>query len=102
LDGHGDNSLKTLRRDIVAVADNYVITDLFKTLTERKEHIAVVLDEFGGMDGIITMEDIIETILGMEIVDETDTTTDMRTLAQKHREKRVEALDALDNQQSKG
>ena len=102
LDGHGDNLLKTLRRDIVVVADNYAITDLFKILTERKEHIAAVLDEFGGMDGIITMEDIIETILGMEIVDETDTTTDMRMLAQKNREKRVKALDALDNQQKKG
>ena len=95
LRGEGDESINTLRRDIVAVDQSYAITDLFKTLTERKEHIAVVLDEFGGMDGIVTMEDIIETLLGLEIMDETDTEIDMRELAKKHREKRAEALGTL-------
>lgn len=96
LSGRGDEPLNKLRRNIVAVSETHAITDLFKTLTQRKEHIAVVLDEFGGMDGIITMEDIIETLLGMEIVDETDTDIDMRVLAQRHREKRAEALGALE------
>jgi len=68
---------------------------LFKNLMQRREHIAVVLDDFGGMAGIITMEDLIETILGMEIMDETDTTTDMRILAQRYRERRAEALGEL-------
>ena len=95
LDGRGDELLSNLVRDIVAVSESHAITDLFKILTERKEHIAVVLDEFGGMDGIITMEDIIETLLGMEIVDETDTDIDMRVLAQRHREKRAKDLGAL-------
>lgn len=95
LQGQGDQPLKTLRRDIVAVDESFAITELFKELTERNEHIAVVLDEFGGMDGIITMEDIIETILGMEIVDETDTETDMRVLAQRHRERRAQVLGTL-------
>ncbi len=98
LAGRGNEPLTNLRRDIVAVNETHAITDLFKILTERKEHIAVVLDEFGGMDGIITMEDIIETLLGMEIVDETDTDIDMRVLAQRHREKRAEALGALETQ----
>lgn len=96
LDGRGDEALSTLVRNIVAVNESHAITDLFRTLTQRKEHIAVVLDEFGGMDGIITMEDIIETLLGMEIVDETDTDIDMRVLAQRHREKRAKALNALE------
>ena len=96
LDGRGDEPLSELVRTIIAVSESHAITDLFKTLTQRKEHIAVVLDEFGGMDGIITMEDVIETLLGMEIVDETDTDTDMRVLAQRHREKRAEALGALE------
>jgi len=96
LDGRGDETLSELVRNIVAVSESHAITDLFKTLTQRKEHIAVVLDEFGGMDGIITMEDIIETLLGMEIVDETDTDIDMRVLAQRHREKRAKALGALE------
>jgi len=95
LQGRGDEPLINLRRDIIAVDESYVITELFKVLTERNEHIAVVLDEFGGMDGIITMEDVIETLLGMEIVDETDSETDMRVMAQRHREKRAKILGAL-------
>ncbi len=98
LAGRGEEPLSNLRRDIVAVSETYAITELLKTLIERNEHIAVVLDEFGGMDGIITMEDIIETLLGMEIVDETDTDIDMRILAQRHREKRAKALGALETQ----
>jgi len=99
LDGRGNEPLSKLVRNIVAISESHAITDLFRTLTQRKEHIAVVLDEFGGMDGIITMEDIIETLLGMEIVDETDTEIDMRVLAQRHREKRAKALGALETTQ---
>ena len=95
LEGRGEESLKELRRDIIAVDQSFAITDLFQLLTSRKEHIAVVLDEFGGMHGIITMEDIIETILGMEIVDETDAEIDMRELAKRHREKRAQLLGTL-------
>ena len=78
------------------MGETFGITDLFSTLRERQEHIAVVLDEFGGMAGIVTMEDVIETLLGLEIVDETDATTDMRVLAQRHRARRAKALGALD------
>ena len=56
----------------------------------------MVLDDFGGMAGIVTMEDVIETLLGLEIVDETDATVDMRELAQRHRARRAKALGALD------
>jgi len=96
VDGRAQDSLAELRRDIVAIAEDFAVTELFKILTQRKEHIAVVLDDFGGMAGIITMEDIIETLLGMEIMDETDTTIDMRVLAQSLREKRAKALGALE------
>lgn len=96
IEERGDNSVASLRRDIVAVGETLALTDLLNNLMERREHIAVVLDDFGGMAGIVTMEDIIETILGMEIMDETDTATDMRILAQKHREKRAKALSVLD------
>jgi CBS domain containing-hemolysin-like protein len=97
LQGQGDQPLNSLRRDIIAVDQSFAITELFRVLTDRSEHIAVVLDDFGGMHGIITMEDVIETLLGMEIVDETDAETDMRELAQRHREKRAKLLGALSN-----
>ena len=96
IEGRGEEPLSSLRREIVAVGETFGITDLFSTLRERQEHIAVVLDEFGGMAGIVTMEDVIETLLGLEIVDETDATTDMRVLAQRHRARRAKALGALD------
>ena len=96
IQGRGGESLSELRRDIVAVGETLAVTELFTTLMKRREHVAVVLDDFGGMAGIVTMEDLIETILGMEIMDESDQATDMRILAQKHREKRAQALGLLD------
>ena len=95
VDGCGDQPVSTLRREIVAVEETFAITDLFAELRERKEHLAVVLDEFGGMAGIVTMEDVLETLLGLEIVDETDDTVDMRELARRHRTRRAKALGLL-------
>ena len=64
---------------------------------EKREHIALVVGKFGGMAGIVTMEDVIETILGMEIVDELDSTEDMQQLARKNWEKRAKSLGLIEN-----
>jgi CBS domain containing-hemolysin-like protein len=97
IEGRGEEPLSALRRDIVAVGEGHSITDLFRVLMERQEHVALVVDDFGGMAGIVTMEDAIETLLGLEIVDETDATTDMRVLAQRHRARRARALGLVDD-----
>lgn len=76
-------TLKDLRRDIVVVPDIKPLFSVWETLLEQKEHIAVIVDEYGGMSGIATMEDIIETILGLEIIDEKDSVTDMREYAKE-------------------
>ncbi len=52
-------------------------------MLEHKEHISVITDEYGCMRGIVTMEDVIETMLGVEIVDECDTTEDLQVLARE-------------------
>ncbi len=96
VEGRGDEAVATLRREIVAVGETFAITDLFAELRKRQEHLAVVVDEFGGMAGILTMEDVIETLLGLEIVDETDATVDMRELARRHWTRRAQALGLLD------
>ena len=73
--------LKDIKREIVIVPNSMVLYTLWEKLLEKKEHIALIVDEYGGFDGIATMEDIIETLLGLEIIDETDTIIDMQKYA---------------------
>ena len=84
--------LKALRREIIVVHRTVPIPDLLDTFLIKKEHMALVVDEFGGMEGIVTMEDIIETLLGLEIVDESDNETDMQALARSNWERRAKRL----------
>jgi len=95
----GRNDEKTLgeiKRAIVIVPENLPLPQVFTRLTEKREHIALVVDEFGGMAGIVTMEDVIETLLGMEIIDESDRTEDMQAMARKAWERRARALGLVD------
>lgn len=73
-----DLKLKDVKRGLIVAPDSLTLFSMWEKLLENKEHIALIVDEHGGFDGIITMEDIIETLLGLEIVDEKDTVTDMR------------------------
>ena len=75
--------LKDLKRPILVVPDTRTLFGVWESLLEKKEHIALVVDEYGGMDGIVTMEDVIETLLGFEIVDEKDTISDMQQYARE-------------------
>lgn len=92
VDGDGDVPLVSLRRDIVAVDPELPIIEMLSRFLAEREHIALVVDEFGGMAGIVTMEDVIETLLGAEIVDELDHTPDMRVLARRTWERRATRL----------
>ena len=59
------------------------VSGIWEKLLAKKEHISVIIDEYGCFRGIVTMEDVIETMLGTEIVDEKDTVTDMQELARE-------------------
>ncbi len=92
--------LKDLKREIVFIPNSKPLLGVWELLLDKKEHIAIVVDEYGGMDGIVTMEDIIETLLGFEIVDEKDTIADMQQFARerwKMRQEKYRLIDKIDN-----
>lgn len=93
--------LSDIRRNIVMVPEASGLFTLWERLLEKKEHIALIVDEYGGMDGIVTMEDIIETILGLEIIDEKDTITDMQRYARERWEARQVKYNLLDELKAK-
>ncbi|MCD4736224.1 MAG: CBS domain-containing protein, partial [Bacteroidales bacterium] len=89
--------LKDIKRDIVIVHETKPLFKVWETLLEKKEHIALIVDEYGGMDGIVTMEDIIETLLGFEIIDEKDSITDMQQYARERWNERKAKYNILYN-----
>lgn len=91
--------LRDIKRDILFAPGSMVLFTLWEELLSKKEHIALIVDEYGGLDGIVTMEDIIETLLGLEILDEKDTVTDMQKFARerwKTRQIKYNLLDKLE------
>jgi CBS domain containing-hemolysin-like protein len=99
INDNGTAPLREIMREILIINEQVPLPDLFNQLMEKREHIALVVDEFGGMAGIVTMEDVIETLLGIEIVDEQDNIEDMQLLARKNWEKRAEVLGLLNDLQ---
>lgn len=90
--GEGDKKLSEIKRDVLILPENISIRKLFEHLLESQEHIAVVVDEYGGFSGVVTMEDVVETLLGMEIVDEIDAIDDMQKLAREKWRERAKRL----------
>jgi len=85
-------TLEKIKFDIFSINENLPVSKALDLFISKKEHMFLVLDNYDQTEGIVTLEDCVETILGVEIVDESDTTIDMRALAklqmkQKRREK---------------
>lgn len=90
--GKGETVLKEIKRDILIFPEKVKLSVLFEKIIEKQEHIAAIVDEYGGFSGIVTMEDLVETLLGLEIVDEIDTIEDMQKLARLKWEERAKRL----------
>ena len=84
--------IKEITRPIMNFKEEDTVSDIWEKMLEKKEHISVILDEYGSVRGIVTMEDVIETMLGHEIVDETDEVVDMQEYAKEQWEKAQKEL----------
>ncbi len=96
--GNGAKKLADIKRNIIVVSRNLPIPKLFEELVESKNHMSLVVDEYGSVSGIVTMEDVIETLLGLEIMDESDNVSDLQMLARKSWETRAKRLGLLDEE----
>lgn len=88
--GQGERTIAEFSRRIHAVKEADRITEVFDQLLTNRAHIALVVDDFGGMEGIVTLEDVVETLLGLEIVDEHDQAVDMQSIARQRWRARLE------------
>lgn len=82
-----NTTLNEIIRPIMTFGEEESVSDIWEKLIEKKEHISAILDEYGSLRGIVTMEDVIETMLGHEIVDEKDEVVDMQEYAKEQWEK---------------
>ena len=80
---HFEKTLKTLMRPVHFVPESAPVDRIFLDFFEKRQHLFVVVDEYGSVTGVISMEDILEEILGREIVDESDTARNMQDLARR-------------------
>jgi len=96
IEGKGDEPLKSILRDITIVPDAFSLRKAFEEMTERRVHMAIVVDQYGGLSGLISIEDVFETLFGREIMDETDSIGDLQAYARKKWEERAKKLGLID------
>jgi len=88
----GQTRIREFKREIGGVHESTPLSKVLVDLLDNRSHILLVVDDYGGMDGIITLEDVVETLIGIEIVDEADTIDDMRRLARQKWEERMKRI----------
>lgn len=82
-----ETTVREITRPILSFPEDEPVGNIWEKFLERKEHISVIIDEYGTFRGIVTLEDVIETMLGQEIVDETDEVVDMQEYAKEQWER---------------
>lgn len=90
-----DLPLRELRRELLFVPATARLSQLLDRFQSTREHIAAVIDEFGGTAGLVTLEDLVETVLDVEIVDEVDSVEDLRAAARSEWRRRARRLGLL-------
>lgn len=87
-----NKKLAAFKRDFLILPDSLTASGAYDRLMYEKSHIALVVDEYGTVRGLVTLEDVMETLIGLEITDELDTVEDMQVLARKHWQDRMATI----------
>ena len=96
VEGNSEKKISEIKREVVVITDDKSLRTSFNQLNERNSHMAVIVDEYGALRGIVTLEDIFETLFGIEFTDESDSVEDMRKFARRRWEKRAKALGLIE------
>jgi CBS domain containing-hemolysin-like protein len=98
INGKGNENLASIKRKIIVTNRDLSIPNLFDTLIKEKEHIALVVDEYGSVSGLVSQEDVIETLLGLEIMDESDSVADLQAHARKSWKNRAKRMGIIEGE----
>ena len=90
--GNADKPLSTYRRELIGIPDKLSLLAAFDLLLNSRAHIMYVVNEYGVLRGLVTLEDVFETLTGLEIMDEQDKTEDLQRLARQRWRKRAREL----------
>lgn len=93
--GDPDTPLSEIKRTISVVPETNSIASVFDQFIKQQNHILLVIDEYGGTAGVLTMEDAIETLLGIEITDESDVVADLRKIAEQRYQSQQKLLESI-------
>lgn len=87
-----EKRLSEFRREFLILSDTLSASDIYNRLIREKSHLSLIVDEFGTVQGLVTLEDVMESLIGLEILDELDKVKNMQSLAQKRWRERTEAM----------
>ena len=90
--GEKDKTLAEFSQAITSIPPTTTVMALFVRMNGKRRHISLVMDNFGAVQGIVTLEDLVETLIGFEIVDETDKNVDMQAVARRLWEDRAKRV----------
>ena len=92
VDKRADEPLRILKREVLTVQEDTPLRKVFEMLNVKHGHLALVVDEYGSLLGLVTLEDVFETLFGLEIMDESDTILDLQKYAREKWEERAKKL----------